>query len=66
MYIIHVILLLFLSCSLACRKQNHERTATDSSAIILDLFVVFRISDSLMNQSHNKESDSRVNENKGK
>ena len=37
-----------------------------SSAIILDLFVVFRISDSLMNQSHNKESDSRVNENKGK
>ena len=37
-----------------------------SLAIILDLFVVFSISDSLMNQSHNKESDSRVNENKGK
>ena len=37
-----------------------------SLAIILDLFVVFSISDSLMNQSHNKESDSRVNESKGK
>ena len=27
MYITHVILIVFLSCSLACKQQNFERTA---------------------------------------
>ena len=37
-----------------------------SSALILDLFIVFRIFNSLMTQFCNKESDYRVNQNEGK
>ena len=50
----------------SCTHKTKPGENCYSSAIILDLFVVFRIFDSLMTQFCKKESDSRVNQNEGK
>ena len=64
--ILCILFTLFYFSSYRAVLHAENKTMRELLFLILDLFVVFRISDSLMNRSHNKESDSRVNENKGK